>query len=48
MAQKPKSYTLRFKFQLVLEVLCGERSDVEIGCIYGVHHTLEVEAPVSG
>jgi transposase len=39
MAQKPKTYTPKFKFQLVLEVLSGERSEVEIGRIYGVHHT---------
>lgn len=40
MAQnKPKTYTPKFKFQLVLEVLQGERSEVEIGRIYGVHHT---------
>jgi transposase-like protein len=39
MAQKPKAYTPKFKFQLVLEVLRGERSEVEIGRLYGVHHT---------
>ena len=39
MAQKPKSYTPKFKFQLVLEVLQGEHSEVEIGRTYGVHHT---------
>jgi transposase-like protein len=39
MAQKPKTYTPKFKFQLVLEVLQGERSEVEIGRAYGVHHT---------
>jgi transposase len=39
MAQKSKTYTPKFKFQLVLEVLQGERSDVKIGRIYGVHHT---------
>lgn len=39
MAQKPKSYTPKFKFQLVLEALQGERSEVEIGRIYGVHST---------
>jgi transposase len=40
MAQKKsKSYTPKFKFQLVLEVLQGERSEVELGRIYGVHHT---------
>jgi transposase-like protein len=39
MASKPKSYTPKFKFQLVLEVLQGERSEVELGRIYGVHHT---------
>jgi transposase len=40
MAQKkPKTYTPKFKFQLVLEVLQGERSEVELGRIYGVHHT---------
>jgi transposase len=38
-AQKPKSYTPKFKFQLVLEVLQGERSEVEVGRAYGVHHT---------
>lgn len=36
---KPKTYTPKFKFQIVLEVLQGERSEVEIGRIYGVHHT---------
>ena len=36
---KPKTYTPKFKFQLVLEVLQGERSEVEIGRAYGVHHT---------
>jgi transposase len=39
MPSKPKSYTPKFKFQLVLEVLQGERSEVELGRIYGVHHT---------
>jgi transposase len=40
MAQKkPKIYTPKFKFQIVLEVLRGERSEVELGRIYGVHHT---------
>ena len=39
MLQKPKTYTPKFKFQLVLEVLRGEHSEVEIGRIYGVHHT---------
>lgn len=39
MARKPKAYTPKFKFQLVLEVLDGERTEVEIGRIYGVHHT---------
>jgi transposase len=39
MAQKSKTYTPKFTCQLVLEVLQGERSDVEIGRIYGVHHT---------
>jgi transposase len=39
MAQKPKTYSPKFKFQLVLEVLRGERSEVKIGRIYGVHHT---------
>ena len=39
MAQKPKTYTPKFKFQLVLEVLRGERSEVEMARIYGVHHT---------
>jgi transposase len=39
MASKPKSYTPRFKFQLVLEILQGDRSEVELGRIYGVHHT---------
>ena len=39
MAHKPKSYTPKFKFQIVLEVLQGERSEVEIGRTYGVHHT---------
>lgn len=39
MASKPKSYTPKFKFQHVLEVLQGERSEVELGRIYGVHHT---------
>ena len=39
MAHKPKSYTPKFKFQIVLEVLQGERSEVEVGRIYGVHHT---------
>jgi transposase len=39
MASKPKSYTPKFKFQLVVEVLQGERSEVELGRIYGVHHT---------
>ena len=39
MAQKPKTYTPKFKFQLVLEVLSGERSEVEISRVYGVHHT---------
>jgi transposase len=38
-ANKPKSYTPRFKFQIVLEVLQGERSEVELGHVYGVHHT---------
>jgi transposase len=38
-ANKPKSYTPRFKFQIVLEVLQGERSEVELGRVYGVHHT---------
>jgi hypothetical protein len=31
MAQKPKTYTPKFKSQLVLEVLRGEHSEVEIG-----------------
>lgn len=39
MAHKPKSYTPKFKFQLVLEVPQGEHSEVEIGRIHGVHHT---------
>jgi transposase-like protein len=39
MAQKPKSYTPKFKFQLVLEVLHNEISEVEVGRTYGVHHT---------
>ena len=39
MPSKPKSYTPKFKFQLVLEILQGERSEVELGRIYGVHHT---------
>jgi transposase len=40
MAQKKsKTYTPKFKFQIVLEVLQGERSEVEIGRAYGVHHT---------
>jgi transposase len=39
MASKPKNYTPKFKFQLVLEVLQGERSEVELSRIYGVHHT---------
>jgi transposase-like protein len=40
MAQKNyKSYTPKFKFQLVLELLQAERSEVEIGRAYGVHHT---------
>ena len=37
--KKSKTYTPKFKFQLVLEVLQGERSEVEIGQAYGVHHT---------
>jgi transposase len=36
---KPKTYTPKFKSQLVLEVLQGERSEVEIGRAYGIHHT---------
>jgi transposase len=51
MAQKkPKTYTPKFKFHLVLEVLQGERSEVELGRPYGVHHTttLQVEASLSG
>ena len=39
MASKPNSYTPMFKFQIVLEVLQGERSVVELGRIYGVNHT---------
>jgi transposase-like protein len=39
MANRPKSYTPKFKFQLVLEILQGERSEIELGRIYGVHHT---------
>lgn len=39
MAGKPRTYTPKFKFQLVLEVLQGEHSEVEVGRIYGVHHT---------
>jgi transposase len=39
MAHKKESYTPKFKFQLVLEVLQGDRSEVEVGRIYGVHHT---------
>ena len=39
MAGKPRTYTPKFKFQLVLEVLQGERSEVEVGRIYGVNHT---------
>jgi transposase-like protein len=40
MAQKkPKTYTPKFKFHLVLEVLQGERFEVEIGRAYNVHHT---------
>jgi transposase len=39
MASKPKNYTPKFKFQLVLEVLQGGRSEVELGLTYGVHHT---------
>jgi transposase len=38
-ANKPKAYTPKFKFQVVLEVLQGERSEVELGLMYGVHHT---------
>ena len=41
MAQKPKTYTPKFTFQLVLEILRAERSEVEIGRIYGVHHCQE-------
>jgi transposase-like protein len=37
--KKPKTYTPKFKFQIVLEVLQGERSEVEIGRAYGVHLT---------
>lgn len=37
--KKSKTYTPKFKFQLVLEVLQGECSEVEIGRAYGVHHT---------
>ena len=40
MAQKKsKTYTPKSKFQLVLEVLQGGRSEAEIGRAYGVHHT---------
>lgn len=39
MAHKPRTYTPKFKFQLVLEVLQGDRSEVEIGHVYGVNHT---------
>jgi transposase len=35
---KAKTYTPKFKFQLVLEVLYGECSESEIGPIYGAHH----------
>jgi transposase len=39
MSRIPKPYTPKFKSQLVLEVLGGERTEVEIGRLYGVHHT---------
>ena len=39
MARKTRTYTPKFKFQLVLEVLQGEHSEVEVGRIYGVNHT---------
>jgi len=39
MAQKPQAYAPKLKFRLALEVLGGGRSEVELGRIYGVHHT---------
>lgn len=39
MASKTRTYTPKFKLQLVLEVLQGEHPEVEVGRIYGVHHT---------
>ncbi|MGH3085789.1 MAG: transposase [Rubrobacteraceae bacterium] len=39
MARKPKTCAPKFKFQLVLEVLQGEISEVEIGRVYGARST---------
>ncbi len=39
MTQKPKAYTPKFEFQFVLEILRGERLEVEIGRLYNVHYT---------
>ena len=36
---KTKAYTPKFNLQLVLEVLRGERSEIEIGPAHEVHYT---------
>lgn len=38
MIQKRREYTLRFEFQIVLEVLRNEGSEAEIDHIYGVRY----------
>ena len=37
MAKRPKTYTAKMKFEMVLESLCRQRSDTEIARGYGVH-----------
>lgn len=37
MASKRKDYTPKFKFQVVLETLKGDRADAEIARAFGVH-----------
>ncbi len=37
MAGKPKTYSPKFKFQVVLEMLTGERTPAQIARAYGLH-----------
>ncbi len=39
MGQKGKRYSPRFQFQVVLEVLKGDRDSVEIARVYNLHPT---------